>query len=91
MSDRRTVTQWLDAITAELHEAAERPRREAELLLMEHLGRDQIWLITNQDAEVDNPKRLSSGSSAVKRMNRWSTLPTGSVSIRRLFISNPGR
>jgi release factor glutamine methyltransferase len=58
MSDRRTVAQWLSAISAELHDAAERPRREAELLLMEHLGRDQIWLITHQEHLVENPKRL---------------------------------
>jgi release factor glutamine methyltransferase len=58
MSDRRTVAQWLDAISAELHDVAERPRREAELLLMAHCERDQIWLITNQNEIVENPKRL---------------------------------
>jgi release factor glutamine methyltransferase len=58
MSDRRTVAQWLAAISAELHDVAERPRREAELLLMEHLGCDQIWLITHQENYVENPKRL---------------------------------
>lgn len=58
MPDERTVGQWLDAVTAELHDAAERPRREAELLLMEHLGRDQIWLITHQDVIVKDPQRL---------------------------------
>ena len=58
MSDARTVAQWLTAITAELHEAAERPRREAELLLMAHLERDQVWLITHQETPVENPPRL---------------------------------
>ncbi len=58
MSDIRSVAQWLTAITAELHEAAERPRREAELLLMAHLERDQVWLITHQETPVENPRRL---------------------------------
>jgi release factor glutamine methyltransferase len=58
MSERRTVAQWLDAIAAELHGVAERPRREAELLIMEHLGKDQVWLITHQESIVDNPRRL---------------------------------
>ena len=58
MSGIRTVAQWIDAIAAELHSVAERPRREAELLLMEYLGRDQLWLITHQDEPVEEARRL---------------------------------
>jgi len=58
VSDRRSVGAWIDAIAAELHDVAERPRREAEILLMEHLGRDQVWLITHRDTVVENAKRL---------------------------------
>jgi release factor glutamine methyltransferase len=58
VSYTRSVRTWLDEITAELRDVAERPRREAELLLMAHLKCDQIWLITHQDDLVDNGDRL---------------------------------
>jgi len=58
MSDHRTVAQWLGSITAELRDSAERPRREAELLLMAYLQRDQIWLITHPDEHVTDAHRL---------------------------------
>lgn len=54
----RSVREWTDLIASEIREAAERPRREAELMLMEHLGRDQVWLITHQDGPVENPEGL---------------------------------
>jgi release factor glutamine methyltransferase len=57
MSDR-TVREWLDTLAAELHDVVERPRREGELLLMAHLERDQLWLITHQETPVEDPKRL---------------------------------
>ena len=53
-----SVGQWLTRITQTLKESVERPRREAELLLMAHLDKDQLWLITHQDAEVENPEQL---------------------------------
>lgn len=58
MSDPRTVAEWLDSITAELQGHAERPRREAELLLMAYLQRDQIWLITHADTLLHDTHRL---------------------------------
>jgi len=54
----RSVREWTDLIASEIGEAAERPRREAELMLMEHLGRDQVWLITHQDAAVEDTGML---------------------------------
>lgn len=54
----RTVAQWLDSITAELRDIVERPRREAELLLMAFLQRDQIWLITHSDTSISDTRRL---------------------------------
>ena len=58
MSDDRTVRSWISTIAAELHDVAERTRREAELLLMEHLQCDQLWLMTNEEEVVENPRRL---------------------------------
>lgn len=51
----RSVREWTDLIASEIAAAAERPRREAELMLMEHLGCDPVWLITHPDAEVRDP------------------------------------
>lgn len=48
----RTLRDCLEMIAAEIAAAAERPRREAELLLMEHLGKDQLWLITHQETQM---------------------------------------
>ena len=59
MARRRIVSEWLDSITAELHNVTERPRREAELLLMAFLQRDQVWLITHQDALVSEDHKLT--------------------------------
>ena len=60
MSVARTVREWIDVAAAELAGVVERPRREAELLLMAHLGRDQLWLITHQEDAVEDPRRLES-------------------------------
>ena len=59
MARHRIVSEWLEVISAELHEVSERPRREAELLLMAFLERDQLWLITHQDILVKNDHKLS--------------------------------
>jgi release factor glutamine methyltransferase len=58
MSKHRLIREWMDTITAELHDVAERPRREAEQLLMAYLQCDQLWLITHPDAAVEDDKRL---------------------------------
>ncbi|MHC3994132.1 peptide chain release factor N(5)-glutamine methyltransferase [Thiomicrolovo sp. ZZH C-3] len=54
----RPLRECLDRIAAEIAVSAERPRREAERMLMEYLGRDGLWLITHQDAPVDCDERL---------------------------------
>ncbi len=54
------LRECLGRIAAEIAEAAQRPRREAELMLMEHLGCDQLWLITHPDAPVECDGRLQS-------------------------------
>jgi release factor glutamine methyltransferase len=48
----RTVRDCIDTVAAEISEAAERPRSEAERILAEWLGKDRLWLITHQDDEV---------------------------------------
>lgn len=53
-----SVAQWLTKISEALKDTVERPRREAELLIMAHLDKDQLWLITHQDAAVENPEAL---------------------------------
>ena len=53
-----TLRECIEIIASEIAEAADRPRREAELMLMTILGRDQLWLITHQDAQVDCAGRL---------------------------------
>jgi release factor glutamine methyltransferase len=56
----RPLRECLARITSEIADAAERPRREAELMMMEYLGRDQLWLITHQDEPVAWDDRLAS-------------------------------
>jgi release factor glutamine methyltransferase len=58
MSKPRLIREWMDVITAELHDVAERPRREAELLLMAYLQCDQLWLITHPDATIEDDRKL---------------------------------
>jgi release factor glutamine methyltransferase len=48
----KTLGACLDMISAEISEAAERPRREAERMMMEYLGRDMLWVMTHQDEQV---------------------------------------
>lgn len=47
------VSECIELIASEIKEACERPRREAELMLMEYLGRDQVWLITHRQSEIE--------------------------------------
>ncbi|OQX58490.1 MAG: protein-(glutamine-N5) methyltransferase, release factor-specific [Helicobacteraceae bacterium 4484_230] len=58
MAGRRVVSKWIESIASELSGVAERPRREAELLLMAYLQRDQIWLITHPDTEIEEDTKL---------------------------------
>lgn len=58
MSSRYVVKDILKEITKRLNPLIPRASREAQLLLMAHLGCDELWLITNQNAEVDNSEEL---------------------------------
>lgn len=51
------VRTLLQEITRELSHI-ERSSREAQLLLMHHLSCDELWLMTNQNAEVDHVEKL---------------------------------
>jgi len=54
----RPLRECLEVIASEIAAAAERPRREAELILMAYLERDQLWLITHPEAPVACDERL---------------------------------
>jgi release factor glutamine methyltransferase len=54
----RPLRECLDVIAAEIAGSAERPRREAERMLMEYLERDGLWLITHQDEPLSCDDRL---------------------------------
>ena len=49
----RTIDQWLEQGAGELRKIAERPRREAEILLGSFLGRDRLYLMTHLDDDVE--------------------------------------
>ncbi len=57
MSSRYLVKDALREITDALSHI-ERPSREAQLLLMYHLGVDELWLLTHQEDEVKESERL---------------------------------
>ncbi len=50
---RNTINVWLEIGSVALREIAERPRREAEILLGSLLDRDRLYLITHADEEVE--------------------------------------
>lgn len=58
MSSGYLVKDILKEITAALNPHIERASREAQLLLMHHLGVDELWLLTNQNLHVDNCEKL---------------------------------
>ena len=58
MSSRYLVKDILKEITAALNPHIERAPREAQLLLMHHLGVDELWLLTNQNAAVKDVDKL---------------------------------
>ena len=47
-----TINHWLEIGSTALREVAERPRREAEILLGSLLHKDRLYLITHGDEEV---------------------------------------
>lgn len=58
MSSRYLVKDILKEMTLALNPHIERASREAQLLLMHHLGVDELWLLTNQNLHVDNCEKL---------------------------------
>ncbi|MBN2782461.1 MAG: peptide chain release factor N(5)-glutamine methyltransferase [Campylobacterales bacterium] len=58
MSSRYLVKDVLKEITQKLTPHIARASREAQLLLMAHLGKDELWLITNQNTEMTNLEQL---------------------------------
>ena len=58
MTQKYIVKELLKEITDSLIPFIPRASREAQLLLMAHLNVDELWLITNQNTEVENVKSL---------------------------------
>ncbi len=58
MSSRYIVQYVLKEITAKLNSIIPRASREAQLLLMAHLGCDELWIITNQNTQVKDIDKL---------------------------------
>jgi release factor glutamine methyltransferase len=58
MRSKYLVKDVLADITLKLNPFIDRASREAQLLLMEHLNKDELWLITNQNTEVQDVQRL---------------------------------
>lgn len=58
MRSSNIVKDVLKEITAILNPHIPRASREAQLLMMAHLDKDELWLITNQNAEVTDIDKL---------------------------------
>jgi len=58
MRSKYLVSELLKKITLTLTPHIERASREAQLLLMAYLNRDELWLITNQKEEIEYDKEL---------------------------------
>jgi len=58
MRSSNLVKDVLKEITATLNPHISRASREAQLLLMAHLQKDELWLITNQNTEVQELDKL---------------------------------
>ncbi len=55
----KSVNTWLSEITAALQGVVERPRREAQLLIMAHFKKDELWLMTHENDEVEAGEKLA--------------------------------
>jgi release factor glutamine methyltransferase len=53
-----TVSELLKEITNSLNPMIPRASREAQLLLMAHVKKDELWLITNKNAVVEEVEKL---------------------------------
>ena len=58
MRSKHLVQEVLKEITTALNPYIPRAAREAQLLLMAHLNVDELWLMTNRDAEVKDIDKL---------------------------------
>jgi len=58
MRSSNLVKDVLKEITTSLNPYIPRASREAQLLLMAHLDKDELWLITNQNTEVTEIEKL---------------------------------
>ncbi len=58
MRSKYIVCELLAEITKELSPFIERASREAQLLLMSYLQKDELWLITHRDSELENLEEL---------------------------------
>lgn len=54
MSSKHIVKDVLKDITTALESFIPRASREAQLLLMAHLHVDELWLLTNQNSQIEN-------------------------------------
>jgi release factor glutamine methyltransferase len=59
MSSQALVKNILKEITQKLEGKIPRASREAQLLLMHHLGCDELWLITNQESQITDLDTLN--------------------------------
>jgi len=60
MRSKYIVKELLKEITQKLSGSIDRSSREAQLLVMAYLDKDELWLITNQTTELDNLEELFS-------------------------------
>lgn len=58
MRSKYLVTELLSEITKTLSVNIDRASREAQLLLMAYLDKDELWLITNQKTQLQNLDKL---------------------------------
>jgi len=58
MRSSNLVKNVLREITTTLNPYIPRASREAQLLLMAHMKKDELWLITNQNAEIQEIEKL---------------------------------
>ena len=58
MRSRALVKDLLSEITATLSSKIPRASREAQLLLMAFIQKDELWLITNQNSEITDLEKL---------------------------------
>ena len=55
-----SIGEWLTFITSELKGVVERPRREAQLLIMALLQKDELWLMTHEADVIEEGEKLAS-------------------------------